>query len=189
MLIGIYGLVFEFMNPGFVLPGVAGAISLLLGLYALQELPLDLAGLALLVLGIVFMSCRSLYPLLWRARVGGLIAFVIGAAMLIDTDIPEYQLSWSVIGVAAAFSAAFLIFIAGASWRAHKGKVLGGAEELIGSEAVVLDWSNGEGHVLAQGERWNARGDGVFVKGEHVKIRLRHGLTLIVKPLLRCRLT
>jgi membrane-bound serine protease (ClpP class) len=100
--------------------------------------------------------------------------------MLIDTDIPEYQLSWSVIGSTAAISAAFLIFVCGYAWRAHRRKVLGGPEELIGSEAIVLDWSGGEGHVMVEGERWNARGDGAFAKGERVKIRLRHGLTLVV---------
>jgi membrane-bound serine protease (ClpP class) len=168
------------MNPGAVLPGVAGAISLVLGLYALQELPLDLAGLALLALGMAFMVAETFVPSFGILGIGGIVAFVIGAAMLIDTDVPEYQLSWSVIGSAAAISAVFLIFVCGYAWRVHRRKVLGGAEELIGSEAIVLDWSGGEGHVMVEGERWNARGDDAFAKGERVKIRLRHGLTLVV---------
>jgi membrane-bound serine protease (ClpP class) len=182
MLIGIYGLIFEFMNPGMVLPGVAGAISLLLGLYALQELPLDYAGLALLLLGIAFMIAEAFAPTFGVLGFGGIIAFVIGAAMLIDTDIPEYRLSWTVIGSAAAVSASFLILFVGYMWRTQARKVQSGPEQLIGSKAFVLDWSGDEGHVWVEGERWNARGDRAFAKGDPVRVQMRHGLTLIVVP-------
>jgi membrane-bound serine protease (ClpP class) len=182
MLIGIYGLIFEFMNPGMVLPGVAGAISLLLGLYALQELPLDYAGLALLLLGIAFMIAEAFAPTFGVLGFGGIVAFVIGAAMLIDTDIPEYRLSWSVIGIAAAVSASFLVLVVGYTWRAQIRKVQSGAEQLIGSKAVVMDWSGNGGHVWIEGERWNARSDWAFAKGDPVKVQERHGLTLVVVP-------
>jgi membrane-bound serine protease (ClpP class) len=185
MLIGIYGLIFEFMNPGMVLPGVAGAICLLLGLYALQELPLDYAGLALLLLGIAFMIAEAFAPTFGVLGFGGIIAFVIGAAMLIDTDVAEYRLSWTVIGVAAAVSASFLIVLVGYMWRVQAQKIQSGAEQMIGSEAVVLDWSGGEGHVWIEGERWNARSDRAFAKGDPVKVQERQGLTLIVTPVLR----
>jgi membrane-bound serine protease (ClpP class) len=182
MLIGIYGLIFEFMNPGTVLPGVAGAISLLLGLYALHELPLDYAGLALLLLGIAFMIAEAFAPTFGVLGFGGIAAFVIGAAMLIDTDVPEYRLSWTVIGVGAVVSASFLSLFVGYAWRAQIRKVQSGTEQLIGSEAVVLDWAAGEGYVWIEGERWSARGDQDFAKGDHVKVHARHGLTLAVVP-------
>jgi membrane-bound serine protease (ClpP class) len=102
--------------------------------------------------------------------------------MLIDTDIPEYQVSWAVIGIAAAVSGAFLILLVGYMWRAQSRKVQGGAESLIGSEAVVLDWAVDDGHVWIQGERWKARSDRAFAEGDRVKVCDRLGLTLVVKP-------
>lgn len=180
MLIGIYGLIFEFMNPGMVLPGVAGAICLIIGLYALQELPLDYAGLALIILGIAFMIAEAFAPSFGILGVGGIIAFVVGGAMLIDTDIPEYRLSWSFIGATAAVSAAFLILFVGSLWRTQTRKVRSGAEHMIGGTAVILDWSGGEGHVWVEGERWNAKSDRSFVSGDRVRVEARHGLTLIV---------
>lgn len=182
MLIGIYGLIFEFMNPGMVLPGVAGAISLLLGLYALQELPLDYAGLALLVLGIAFMIAEAFLPSFGVLGFGGIAAFVIGAAMLIDTDIPQYQVSWPVIVGMAAVSAAFLILFVGYAWRSQTRKVRSGVEQLIGSEAIVLDWSGDRGHVWVEGERWNARSELSFAEGDRVKVKGRSDLTLFVGP-------
>src|SRR5271157_2523864 len=100
--------------------------------------------------------------------------------MLIDTDVPEYRLSWTVIGIAAAISASFLTLLAGYTWRAQVRKAQSGVEQLIGSEAVVLDWAAGEGHVWIEGERWNARSDRALAKGDRVKVKLRNGLTLFV---------
>ena len=180
MLIGIYGLIFELINPGAILPGVIGGITLVLGLYALSELPLDYAGLALLVLGIVFMVAEAFMPSFGILGFGGVAAFVIGAAMLVNTDIPAYRVSYSVIAGAAAFSAAFLILLVGYLWRAQGRKAVSGAEQLIGSEALVLSWKEGEGYVWAQGERWSARGDRHFAPGQRLKIRRLDGLTLIV---------
>jgi membrane-bound serine protease (ClpP class) len=180
MLVGIYGLIFELMNPGTVFPGVIGAISLVLGLYALSELPLDHAGLALLVLGIAFMTAEAFMPTFGILGFGGIAAFVIGAAMLINTDIPAYRVSYSVIGVMAAISAGFLILLLGYVWRGQRRKAVSGAEQLIGSEAAVLDWQDGEGYVWMQGERWHARGEKKFVPGEKVTVRALDGLTLTV---------
>jgi membrane-bound serine protease (ClpP class) len=181
MLVGIYGLIFELMNPGSVFPGVVGAISLVLGLYALSELPLDHAGLALLVLGIAFMIAEAFMPTFGILGFGGIAAFVIGAAMLVHTDIPAYRVSYDVIAVMAIVSAAFLILLLGYVWRGQRRKAVSGAEQLIGGEASVLDWQNGEGHVWMQGERWNARGDKKFTPGDKVTIRALDGLTLTVK--------
>jgi membrane-bound serine protease (ClpP class) len=180
MLIGMYGLIFELMNPGTVFPGVIGAISLVLGLYALSELPLDHAGLALLLLGIAFMTAEAFMPTFGILGFGGIAAFVIGAAMLIHTDIPEFRVSYDVIGVMAVVSAAILSLLLGYIWRGQRRKAVSGAEQLIGGEAAILDWGDGEGHVWMQGERWHARGDKQFIPGEKVTVRALNGLTLTV---------
>ncbi|MGA7327509.1 MAG: nodulation protein NfeD [Rhodomicrobium sp.] len=180
MLIGIYGLIFELMSPGAILPGVIGAISLVLGLYALSELPLDYAGLTLVVLGIAFMVAEAFMPTFGILGFGGIAAFVIGAAMLVNTDIPAYRVSYGVIAAMAAVSASFLIVLMGYLWRIQRRKAVSGAEQLIGSEAVVLDWQDGDGYVWAQGERWHARGDRKFATGEKLIIQRLEGLTLIV---------
>jgi membrane-bound serine protease (ClpP class) len=163
-----------------VFPGVIGAISLVLGLYALSELPLDHAGLALLVLGIAFMIAEAFMPTYGILGVGGIAAFVLGAAMLVHTDIPAYRVSYEVIAALAAVSAAFLILLLGYVWRGQARKAVSGAEQLIGGEAAVLDWQNGEGHVWMVGERWHARSDKNFAPGDKVKVRALSGLTLTV---------
>ncbi len=180
MLIGTYGLIFELMSPGAIAPGVIGAICLVLGLYALSELPLDYAGLALVVLGISFMIAEAFMPTFGILGFGGIAAFVIGAAMLVNTNIPAYRVSYSVIAAMAAVSAAFLILLMGYVWRSQTRKAVSGAEELTGSEAVVLSWEHGEGYVWAQGERWHARGDKEFVAGQRVAVQRLDGLTLVV---------
>lgn len=180
MLIGTYGLIFELMSPGAIVPGVIGAICLVLGLYALSELPLDYAGLALIVLGIAFMVAEAFMPTFGILGFGGITAFVIGAAMLVNTNIPAYRVSHSVIAATAVVSAAFLILLMGYVWRSQRRKAVSGAEQLTGSEAVVLEWQDGEGYVWAQGERWHARGNDEFAAGQKLRVKRLDGLTLVV---------
>jgi membrane-bound serine protease (ClpP class) len=181
MLIGTYGLIFELMSPGNIAPGVIGAISLVLGLYALSELPLDYAGLALIVLGMCFMIAEAFMPAFGILGIGGIAAFVIGAAMLVNTNIPAFQISYTVIAIMALISAAFLILLMGYVWRSQHRPPLGGADELPGSDAIVLSWENGEGYVWAKGERWRARGGRNFAAGQRLTVRKLDGLTLIVE--------
>ena len=183
MMIGIYGLIFEFANPGSIGPGVIGIICLVLGLYALNQLPLDYTGLALVGLGIAFMVAEAVTPTFGVLGIGGLASFVIGAALLVDTDIPAYQVSWWVIAVMAALSAAVLIVLIGYVWRAHKRGLVDNVSQLVGMEAEILDWSGGEGHVWTEGERWQAKGIGAFKAGETVRVTRLDGLTLIVDPI------
>lgn len=183
MMLGMYGLIYELANPGHIVPGVVGAIALVLGLYALHQLPLDYAGLALLLLGVAFMVAEAFTPAFGVFGVGGLVAFVIGAAMLIDTDIPEFQISWAVIAVTAVASAAFLIVLIGFLWRTHQLAVQSGAEQMLGSTAVVIDWAGLAGHVWIMGERWNATGDRAYAVGDELMVRRMEGLTLIVTAL------
>lgn len=180
MLIGIYGLIFEFSNPGSIGPGVIGAICLLLGLYALNQLPLDYAGLALILLGLALMIAEAFSPSFGVLGLGGVVAFVLGGAMLIDSDQPEFQLSWGTIGGTAAVSVITLVLIIGYAWRAQRKPVATGSEELTGMEVRVLDWANGEGHVWAHSERWRARGPHSLAPGATAKVERLEGLTLIL---------
>ncbi|WP_211341091.1 NfeD family protein [Paracoccus methylarcula] len=182
MMIGIYGLIFEFWNPGAVVPGVVGAISLTLGLYALNQLPLDYAGLALIGLGIAFMVVEALTPTFGILGFGGLGAFVLGASMLIDTDEPAYQISWWMIGTMAAVSGAVLILLLGFTLRFYRAvPVVSGRTRMLNSPASVQEWSGTEGFVWADGERWHAEGTAGLVPGQTVRVREVAGLTLIVE--------
>jgi membrane-bound serine protease (ClpP class) len=180
VLIGMYGLIFELANPGHVVPGVVGAISLVLGMYALEQLPLDYAGLALLLLGIAFMVAEAFTPAFGVFGIGGIVAFIAGAAMLVDSDVPEFQLSWSVIITSAAVSAGFLTLLIGYMWRVHGLRVRSGIEQMLGSKVVVVEWAGVEGAVWVQGERWSARGDRAYAIGDELVVRKIDGLTLVV---------
>jgi membrane-bound serine protease (ClpP class) len=180
MLIGVYGLIFEFANPGAVAPGVIGAIALILGLYALNQLPLNYAGLTLLVLGIVFLIAEVFTPSFGILGLGGIVAFIIGGAMLVDTNIPELRLSWGVIITSAFLTGGFVLLAVGASVQAHRRRVATGREGLLGDQAEVLDWSGAAGHVRAASERWSAVGPEGLSPGSRVRIVQIDGLTLHV---------
>ena len=182
MLLGVYGLVFEFANPGTIGPGVLGAICLVLGLYALNQLPLDYAGLGLLLLGLGLMVTEAITPTFGILGFGGLAAFVVGAAILVDSSQPEFHLSWFVIGSTAVFSAALLVLLLGYVWRSQRSRVVTGREELRDAEARVIDWADGAGAVHVRGERWQARGPANLKAGDKVHIAEIDGLTLVVRP-------
>ncbi len=180
MLIGIYGLIFEFANPGTIGPGVIGVICLVIGLYSLNQLPLDYAGLTLVLLGLAFMVAEALTPSFGILGFGGLAAFVIGSFFLIDTDVPEYQLSTGVIAGTAIASGLLLVVLLGYAWRSQTRKVTAGPNPYVGELAEVLEWSNGQGYVRAQGDRWHARGDIDVKPGDKVQVQQIDGLTLVV---------
>ena len=181
MMIGVYGIIFELSNPGSFGPGILGAICLLLGLYALNQLPLDYAGVALIVLGLTLMAVEAFTPTFGVAGFGGLVAFIFGAAMLVDSDNPDFQISWWTIAATAAASAAVLIFLVGYTLRAMRRPVATGAEEMTGADARVLEWANGEGYVHVHGERWHARGPAALAPQSTVRVEKLDGLTLVVK--------
>ncbi|TMV05593.1 nodulation protein NfeD [Ruegeria sediminis] len=181
MMMGIYGLIFEFWNPGAVVPGVVGAICLTLGLYALNQLPLNYAGLALLGLGVAFMVAEAFSPSFGVLGVGGIVAFSIGAAMLVDTDVPAYRISWWLIATMALLSASVLAVLLGYTIRTYRRQPVSGSARMLGAEARVLDWSGGAGFVWVEGERWQAQGPPGLQPGGNVRVRGIDGLTLIVE--------
>ena len=180
LMIGIYGLIFEFMTPGAIGPGVVGTICLLLGLYALNMLPTNYAGFALMLVGIALLAVEAFTPTV-VIGVGGLVAFVLGALMLFRGEVPGYTLSWWVIGITTALFVIFLLAVLGALRRAAKGPVQIGAQAMQGQPAEVLDWSGTTGHVFTNGERWQARGTETFKSGETVEVANIIDLTLVVR--------
>jgi membrane-bound serine protease (ClpP class) len=182
MMIGVYGIAFEFFNPGFVLPGVMGGISLLLALAAFAVLPIDHAGLALLLLGIALMIGEAFSTGIVLG-VGGLCAFVLGTVFLFDQPSGvELSLSWPVIASTALSTSLFLILVIGLSLRARRKAVVSGREEMIGSRARVVDWSGQQGRVYAHGEVWQARAPQPLAAEQEVRIIELQDLTLIVEP-------
>jgi membrane-bound serine protease (ClpP class) len=182
MMIGIYGLFFEFANPGFVLPGVAGAIALLLGLFALHMLPVNYAGLALILLGLGFMVAEMFIGTFGVLGVGGIIAFVIGAVMLIDTDVPAFGISYTLIGGLTLVTATFIFFVSGAALKARRRPVVSGSEELLGSAGLVLYDLTDEGWARVHGEQWRVRSAVPLRSGQSVRVTGRDGLVLTVAP-------
>jgi membrane-bound serine protease (ClpP class) len=184
MMIGIYGILFEFWNPGAVAPGVIGAISLIVALTALSVLPVNYAGLALLLLGIALMVAEAFAPSFGILGLGGIAAFALGALFLFDpeqSDIP-IQVSWQVVAGLTAASAAFFLGVLGFAARARMRPVRTGAEEMIGSIGEVLSWDDGEGRIHVHGEIWAAKSGARLAKGQLVRVVGRTGLTLAVEP-------
>ena len=182
MLVGIYGLIFELANPGALVPGVIGGIALLLALFAFQALPVNYAGLALILLGALFMVAEAFVPSFGALGLGGVIAFVIGSIMLIDTDAPGFELSLMLV---LGFSLASLFLLMGAATlavRAHRRPVVSGAQQMRGSIGTVIE-PVGEGYrVRVHGEIWRARSRQALEAGQPVRVTAMEGLLLQVEP-------
>ena len=182
VLLGIYAVLFEFSNPGLALPGVVGVIALVIGMYALQLLPVNYSGLALILLGIAFMVAEVFLPSYGSLGIGGVIAFIIGSVILIDTDLPGFGVPIAlVVGVAAA-SAAFLIAVVGMALRARRRPVVSGRELLLGSPGEVLEDFVNEGWVRVQGENWRVKSVAPLKAGQRVRVAGIDGLVLEVRP-------
>jgi membrane-bound serine protease (ClpP class) len=182
ILIGIYALVFEFMNPGLVLPGVVGAICLLLALYAFHLLPVNYAGLALIVLGIAFMIAEAFLPAFGSLGVGGLIAFVIGSVILFDEEqLPGFEMPWGLVAGVTVASAGFLFFVVGLAVRNRRRPVVSGREYLVGAKAEALEDFEREGWARVQGETWRVRAASPVRRGERLTVRSMEGLILNVE--------
>lgn len=182
MLAGIFGLFFEFSNPGFVLPGVVGAISLLLAMFAFQMLPVNYAGLGLIMLGLAFMIAEVFMPS-FVLGIGGVIAFVIGSVMLIDTGIPGYGVPLILIVPIGIASALFIFVVAGMALKARRRPVVSGREELIGSSGEVLeDFDGKDGWARVHGETWRIRCRQPLGRGQKIRVVRMDGLIFDVEP-------
>jgi membrane-bound serine protease (ClpP class) len=182
LLIGIYGLLFEGYNPGAIVPGVVGAICLLLAAFALQVLPVNYAGLALIGLGLVLMIAEVFAPSFGALGIGGVAAFVIGSVILIDSDVPGFQVSRTLIGAVATVGALLTFAIVGVAVKARRTPVITGREQLLGAVATAREDFDAEGWVWIRGEAWTARSPRAVRRGEKLRVTGMEGLTLLVEP-------
>lgn len=185
LMIGVYGLLFEFWSPGAFVPGVTGAICLVLGLTALSALPVSYGGLALVLLGLSLMVAEAFAPGFGVLGIGGLVAFVVGAIFLFDPTGSDIDLSiaWPVVIGAALSSLLIFSLIIGFAIRARQRPAVTGAEEMIGLEGEVVGWEGTRGAVRVHGEVWDARGPVSVKPGGHVRVVRRDGLTLTVEAM------
>lgn len=185
MTIGIYGLLFEFMNPGAVVPGVLGAVCLLLALYGLQLLPVNYAGLALILLGLAFMVAEAFLPSFGVLGLGGMAAFVAGALLLIDTDLPGFGIPPALVAGLALLSALLVAATAGIAVKTRRRVAVGGLDDMRGSIGEVMDAFNGTGTgwVRLGGETWHAVSAQPLHRQQKVLVLGRKGLVLEVVPL------
>ncbi len=182
IILGVYGLFFELSNPGAMFPGVLGAICLLLALYAFHVLPVNYAGLALILLGIAFMVGELFVPSFGVLGIGGAAAFIIGSLILIETEIEAFQLSIPLIVTVTALTAVFVFALISIALRQRKKPVVSGREQMLGSVGEALEDFEGTGNVHIHGELWSARTERPVREGQRVKVRELDGLTLIVEP-------
>jgi len=182
MMVGIYGLLFEFMNPGYVAPGVIGGVCLLLALWSLQMMPINYAGLALILLGIVFFVAEAFVPSYGALGIGGVAAFAFGALLLIDSDTPGFGIPLPLIGSLALASALFVIGVVGMAAKARRRPVVSGAPALLGVPGEVIEFAGGEGWAHVNGERWRVRAGVALQPGQRVRVTRVDNLTLEVSP-------
>jgi membrane-bound serine protease (ClpP class) len=182
LLIGIYGLLFEGYNPGAVFPGVIGAISLLIALFAFQVLSVNYAGLALVLVGVAMIVAEFFFPTFGSLGLGGLIAFIVGSLILFDSDVPGLHIGLPVIGAVATAGGLVIVAMAWLASRSFRRPVVTGTQGMIGETAEVVEDFSGKGRVRYGGEFWNACCSSNLHAGQLVRITRIQGLTLWVEP-------
>jgi membrane-bound serine protease (ClpP class) len=182
MLVGIYGLIFEFSNPGVILPGTVGAICLLLALFSFQILPINYAGLALILLGIALMIGEAFVPSFGILGLGGISAFIVGSIILIDTDVVGYGINIGIIAGFTLSTVAFFLLALGLVFKSRRNPVVSGMEEMIGMECEAMESFDGKGRVRVHSEVWMARSAMPMTKGQTARVDAIHGLILEVTP-------
>lgn len=181
MILGFYGLYFELANPGGIFPGVAGAICLILAFYALQTLPINYAGLLLILLGVALFIAEAFITSGGILGVGGAVSMIIGSLMLIESPAPYLRISWAVIIPVVAVSALLFIVTVTMAVRVHRQKADTGMEGMLGLEGEALSDIHESGQVFVHGETWSASSDEPIAKGKHVRVETIEGLKLKVK--------
>ncbi len=180
LMIGVYGLILEFYNPGLGLPGITGIICLLVGAYALQLLPISYAGLALMAVGIGLIVFEVISPSFGVFGLGGLAAFVIGSVMLMDTESAAWQISLPLIAAVTVATGGLIIMVLGAALKAWRQPTVTGDPAMLQMTAVAMEDFAHEGHVHVSGETWTAQTGTPVHKGDRLRIDQINGLTLHV---------
>ena len=183
LTVGVYALIFEFSTPGMVVPGILGAVCIVVALYGLQMLPINYAGLALLLLGIGFLIGEAFMPSFGALGLGGVVAFAFGALLLFDTDVPGFGVPIELVAGLTLVSALFVLGLAGMAARARRRPVVSGAQLLVGAAGTLVaagPEDAGLGWAEVGGERWRVRGAGGLAAGQRVRVTRVDGLTLDV---------
>ena len=183
MMLGIYGLFYEITNPGFGVPGVAGLICLLVALYGFHLLPVNWAGVALLLVGSAMMIAEAFLPSFGVLGVGGVIAFVVGGLFLIDTEVPAFGIPLPFLVGLAIVSAGLLLAIGGLAVRSRRQRVVSGREDLVGAQGTVTSAAGGATYARIRGEQWRVEATAALPPGTRVQVTGLDGLTLRVEPL------
>ncbi|MDY6943000.1 MAG: nodulation protein NfeD [Pseudomonadota bacterium] len=183
MLIGVYGLILEFYNPGGFVPGIVGAICLLLALFAFQALPISYAGAGLILLGILLMVAEAVVPSFGALGIGGAVAFIIGSVMLIQTDVPGFGISPALIGAVGLVTAILFVLLIGVLARSRHRPLASGDESLLDERCEVIEDFQGQGQVRIHSEIWSARCASPVRRGQRVRVIGREGLVLLIEPL------
>ncbi len=182
-LIGVYGLMYEGWNPGAIVPGVVGIICLLLAAYALQVLPVNYAGLALIIVGLALMTAEAFAPSFGALGIGGIAAFVFGAIMMFDSGVPGFGISVSFVVVLAAAAALFIGWTMTYILRLRRRGAVSGTGSIIGGVGTAMHDFAGDGKIWLEGESWAARSSVPIAKNQTVIVRNIDGLILEVEPL------
>lgn len=180
LMVGVYGLIIEASNPGLAIPGIAGGICLIIGLYALQMMPVNYAGLALILLGVALMAAEAFVPAFGALGLGGIAAFIFGSIMLFDSDVPEMSISPWLIGTISLATAGLFLFVFTYAVKAWRRPAVSGNDGLIGAAVPVLSWDGKHGTVRALGEVWQAEGPEGLAAGQKATVRSVTGLTVFV---------
>ncbi len=181
MMIGIYGLFFEFTSPGFGVPGVAGLICILIAMYAFQLLPVNWAGVALIALGAILMLAEAFLPSFGVLGIGGIVAFVVGGLFLMDSDVPGFGIPLPFLIGLAVVSAGTLFAVGGFAVRARSRRVVSGREEMVGAIGTIATVDAIGTYAHIHGESWRVTADGPLAPGERVRVTGIDGLTLKVE--------
>ena len=181
-LIGLYGLMYEGWNPGAIVPGVVGAICLLLAAYALQVIPVNYAGLGLIIIGVALMVAEAYAPSFGALGIGGIVAFVFGAIIMFDTDVPGFGISYAFVTGIAVLFAALVIWLMSYLLKFRRRGAVSGRASIVGGVGTVLEDFDGSGKVWLEGEAWQARSDVPLRKNQEVVVRTMEGLVLDVEP-------
>ena len=181
ILLGIYGIFFELMNPGVALPGVVGAVAMIIALYALQLLPVNYAGLALIILGVVFIIAEGFMPSFGALGLGGTVAFILGSILLINTTNEAYQIAWSAIWAMAAVNILIFVFILGMVIRSRRQSIKNGLIVLVGAKGRTLGDINLRGQAVIRGEIWSVHAKTPIATDKNIKVISTSGLLLEVE--------
>ena len=182
LLVGVYGLMFEGWNPGAIVPGVVGVISLLLAAYALQVLPVNYAGLALIIVGIALIVAESFVPSFGALGLGGIAAFIFGSILMFDSDIPGFGISLTFVIGLASIAGGLLLLLVRYLLKLRRRGAVSGRESIIGGIGIAMASFTGDGKIWLEGESWAVRSGQPVEKDQEVLVTAMDGLTLVVEP-------